>query len=250
MAGANNAQLKTAGWKARDITKARATAIGALSHAKMRKMGHTPKRFSHQAKVGGALKKAAQAAAAAHAEGALGQRAAQAMAARREGGKDTAPVKVGRDVYEATLGGTKVRIVRGSVGENRYGERSKAPEWKVYGGGKGRPLAEGEATMKGAIQAARRTLGLGEAAPTGGKRTMISARSVDPTSSQRKTFADAGFKVDVRGGDPKLSTARHLRPPRTRTSLYVERADGKPMTANDRRAAKELASRLGLARGE
>ena len=43
MAGANNAQMKAAGWKARDITKARAER-GKLSHDAMRASGFAPKK--------------------------------------------------------------------------------------------------------------------------------------------------------------------------------------------------------------
>ena len=75
----------------------------------------------------------------------------------KAGGMDAKPRKVSKGVYEATLDGTPVRIYRYRVIENRYGQRSRAPEWKVRSNG--RVLAEGEGTMSGAIAVARHKLG-------------------------------------------------------------------------------------------
>jgi len=55
-------------------------------------------------------------------------------------------------VYEGTIAGVAVRVTRGTIGTNAYGERSKTPEWRVRAGG--RLVADGHQTMSGAIAAA------------------------------------------------------------------------------------------------
>lgn len=103
---------------------------------------------------------------------ALGDAAKIAMQRRRAAGLD-ATAKRGKDAtmdaplrkvsegrYEGTIGSTPVRVIRSTVGENRYGERSKAVEWKVHGGG--RVITEGHGTMSGAVSAAKRALGVEE----------------------------------------------------------------------------------------
>lgn len=82
MAGANNAQMKTAGWKARDVTKQRAEH-GRLSHAVMEASGAKPRKGfepAARAKPGAKAESGAPAGwkAAARGEGGDARRAATA----------------------------------------------------------------------------------------------------------------------------------------------------------------------------
>jgi hypothetical protein len=58
---------------------------------------------------------------------------------------------------ETTINGIKCRVVRLTVGENRYQERSKRPEIRVYAEGFGL-VSSGNCTVSGAIESAARTI--------------------------------------------------------------------------------------------
>ena len=79
MAGANNAQMKAAGWKARDVTKQRAIS-GKLSHDVMSRAGFKPKK-GMDPKTKNVAPPSGWAAAAARA------RPGRGRAAFREGGR-------------------------------------------------------------------------------------------------------------------------------------------------------------------
>jgi monoamine oxidase len=64
---------------------------------------------------------------------------------------------------EVTIHGVKCRVVRGTVGENAYGQRSARPEIKVYAAGFGL-VSSGNCTVSGAIESAARTIALRSAA--------------------------------------------------------------------------------------
>lgn len=146
--------------------------------------------------------------------------------------------KVSEGRYEGTIGSTPVRVIRSTVGENRYGERSKAVEWKVHGGG--RVITEGHGTMSGAISAAKRALGVEETS-----RSLKIKRA--PAPAVERALRTAGYVVEVRGGDAIVARARDRHALKTgqgvrRTShaVIVSKKDGSPMTANDVRRAREM----------
>lgn len=66
--------------------------------------------------------------------------------------------RTGDGLYEGNIGGVHVRVTRGTVGTNRYGDYSRAVEWKARANG--RVIADGHSTMSGAIAQARRALGV------------------------------------------------------------------------------------------
>lgn len=102
MAGANNAQLKRAGWKAKDITKARAT-VGKLSHGALREAGYTPKAYSHAAKqIGAERKPKGWGAGMSASEKAAARAGREAFVARREAGKARRAELAGRGLRAIT----------------------------------------------------------------------------------------------------------------------------------------------------
>lgn len=65
--------------------------------------------------------------------------------------------QVSDGVYEGEIAGVKVRVIRTKLGEHPiYHSHSKQPEWKVHANG--RVISDGNGTMIGAIQNARRVL--------------------------------------------------------------------------------------------
>lgn len=196
MAGATNRQLKTAGIPKAAMTQIRVHAGGHLTlksaldvaarhgiaipdkaHAFMAARDLKDRKVALQAasarrgtNVTRAIGDASKVALAARKEAARQKSVSRPVDAAKGRGKsgamgNTSGFKRTSDgLYEGKIGDTHVRVTRGTVGTNRYGDYSKAVEWKARANG--RVIADGHGTMSGAIAQARRALGV-DASVTG-----------------------------------------------------------------------------------
>lgn len=209
MAGANNKALAKAGMKKSQIKAYRAMPLDRTAAAAVVAARRSPavKRLGLRVTAGLMAERRKQATAKAPPDG-LNDAQRKVLDQVRAGRGETAHLATLRVLQKKGMIDLSVKTVR-------YTHR-------------GRTVAEID------VKATPRH---GSAAPKG-----VTSRTFNGTVStaQRRALAGSGFVAEQRGGDPKRSTFRNPKAPRTPLAVRLSRADGAAVTAADVKRVKAI----------